>query len=191
MGEARPGPVQPASLLDAARDTALLQGFALMSRQDTASETSQAQATSRASPQKLHFPVDQLERMLRQRLRIKRIKGEALVYLAAVTQYLTAQILAWAGKATRGSQDRVIAPRHLQLAALQSKDFRKLLLGSKTVFPGGVLPGTRALLLHARTQPCCRSRAPSPPPGQDRGAVPRRRHSSHFGCVSSQPSTGY
>ncbi|XP_006034615.1 late histone H2A.2.2-like [Alligator sinensis] len=120
-----------------------------MSRQDTASETSQAQATSRASPQQLHFPVDQLERMLRQKLRIKRIKGEALVYLAAVTQYLTAQILAWAGKAARGSPDGVIALRHLQLAALQSKDLRKLLLGSETVFPGGVLPGTRALLLRA------------------------------------------
>ncbi|KAK8763175.1 hypothetical protein V5799_034216 [Amblyomma americanum] len=65
--------------------------------------------------------------------------------MAAVLEYLTAEVLELAGKVARDNKTRV-TPRHIQLAVRTDKELRKL-LSSVTISEGGVLPHIPAELL--------------------------------------------
>ena len=73
----------------------------------------------------------------------ERIGAGAPVYLAAVMEYLTAEILELAGNAAR---DKRINPCHLQLAIRNDEELNKLLSGV-TIAQGGVLPNIHTVLL--------------------------------------------
>ncbi|XP_034619722.1 histone H2A-like [Trachemys scripta elegans] len=122
-------------------------------------EAPQANSKSQSSREKLQFPVDHIEKMLRQGHCIKRIKGGALVYLAAVMEYLTTELLALAGNATRDDPRRCITPRHLRLAIRRNKDLHKLLLGGGAVFQGGILPNSQAMLLKVKSNKSSRNKS--------------------------------
>ena len=61
------------------------------------------------------------------------------VYLAAVLEYLAAEILELAGNAARDNKKSRIIPRHLQLAIRNDEELNKL-LGHVVISQGGVLP---------------------------------------------------
>ena len=75
-----------------------------------------------------------------------RIGSGAPVYMAAVLEYLVAEILELAGNAARDNKKSRIIPRHIQLAVRNDEELNKL-LGGVTIASGGVLPNIHAVLL--------------------------------------------
>jgi hypothetical protein len=73
------------------------------------------------------------------------------VYLAAVLEYLAAEILELAGNAARDNKKQRIVPRHLQLAIRNDEELNKL-LGDVVISQGGVVPFIRPELLPTATK---------------------------------------
>ncbi|XP_008850575.1 histone H2A type 1-D-like [Nannospalax galili] len=99
----------------------------------------------------LQFPVGRVHRLLRKGNYSERVGAGAPVYLAAVLEYLTAEILELAGNAARDNKKTRIIPRHLQLAIRNDEELNKL-LGKVTIAQGGVLPNIQAVLLPKKTE---------------------------------------
>lgn len=93
----------------------------------------------RSSKAGLAFPVGRVHRLLRKGNYAQRVGAGAPVYLAAVLEYLAAEILELAGNAARDNKKTRIIPRHLQLAIRNDEELNKL-LGHVTIAQGGVLP---------------------------------------------------
>ncbi|XP_001372534.3 histone H2A type 1-F-like [Monodelphis domestica] len=110
-----------------------------------------AKAKSRSSRAGLQFPVGRVHRLLRKGNYSERVGAGAPVYLAAVLEYLTAEILELAGNAARDNKKTRIIPRHLQLAIRNDEELNKL-LGKVTIAQGGVLPNIQAVLLPKKTE---------------------------------------
>ncbi|KAK3750562.1 hypothetical protein QZH41_001110 [Actinostola sp. cb2023] len=108
-------------------------------------------AKSRSSRAGLQFPVGRVHRFLRRGNYAKRIGSGAPVYMAAVLEYLSAEILELAGNAARDNKKTRIIPRHLQLAIRNDEELNKL-LGSVTIAQGGVLPNIQAVLLPKKSE---------------------------------------
>ncbi|KAK2914497.1 hypothetical protein Q8A67_002896 [Cirrhinus molitorella] len=104
-----------------------------------------AKAKTRSSRAGLQFPVGRVHRLLRKGNYAERVGAGAPVYLAAVLEYLTAEILELAGNAARDNKKTRIIPRHLQLAVRNDEELNKL-LGGVTIAQGGVLPNIQAVL---------------------------------------------
>ncbi|KAJ8592407.1 histone-fold-containing protein [Rhizopogon salebrosus TDB-379] len=108
-------------------------------------------STSRSTRAGLQFPVSRIHRMLRKSNISKRIGSGAPVYLAAVLEYLSAEILELAGNAARDNKKRRINPRHLQLAIRNDEELSKL-LGDVIISEGGVVPYINPALLPAKSK---------------------------------------
>ncbi|KAJ8022457.1 Core histone macro-H2A.1 [Holothuria leucospilota] len=85
------------------------------------------------------FPVGRMHRYLKKVSVKYRIGAGAPVYLAAVIEYLTAEILELAGNAARDNRRARITPRHILLAIANDMELH-MLLKNVTIPSGGVLP---------------------------------------------------
>ncbi|TGZ34746.1 hypothetical protein DBV15_10816, partial [Temnothorax longispinosus] len=101
-------------------------------------------AKSRSNRAGLQFPVGRIHRLLRKGNYAERVGAGAPVYLAAVMEYLAAEVLELAGNAARDNKKTRIIPRHLQLAIRNDEELNKLLSGV-TIAQGGVLPNIQAV----------------------------------------------
>ena len=105
-----------------------------------------SKALSRSAKAGLQFPVGRVARYMKKAKVADRVGAGAPVYLAAVLEYLAAEILELAGNAARDNKKSRIIPRHIQLAVRNDEELNKL-LGGVTIASGGVLPNIHSVLL--------------------------------------------
>ncbi|XP_072231739.1 uncharacterized protein [Leuresthes tenuis] len=129
----------------------------IMSGRGKTGGKARAKAKTRSSRAGLQFPVGRVHRLLRKGNYAQRVGAGAPVYLAAVLEYLTAEILELAGNAARDNKKTRIIPRHLQLAVRNDEELNKL-LGGVTIAQGGVLPNIQAVLLPKKTEKAAKAK---------------------------------
>jgi histone H2A len=99
----------------------------------------------------LQFPVGRIGRYLKKGRYAQRVGTGAPVYLAAVLEYLAAEVLELAGNAARDNKKNRIIPRHVLLAVRNDEELGKLLAGV-TIAHGGVLPNINPILLPKKNE---------------------------------------
>jgi histone H2A len=103
-------------------------------------------STTKSLKAGLQFPVGRIGRFLKKGKFATRVGAGAPVYLAAILEYLTAEVLELAGNAARDNKKTRIIPRHLQLAVRNDEELNKL-FGHVTIASGGVLPNIHSVLI--------------------------------------------
>uniref|UniRef100_A0A182WDV4 Histone H2A n=1 Tax=Anopheles minimus TaxID=112268 RepID=A0A182WDV4_9DIPT len=106
--------------------------------------------TTKTSRAGLTFSVARVSSSLRKGQYASRIGVGSSVYLAAVLEYLAAEVLELAGNAARDNHKSRITPRHIQLAVRNDEELSKLLQGT-TISQGGVMPNIHSVLLPRKT----------------------------------------
>lgn len=101
---------------------------------------------SQSSRAGLQFPVGRVGRYLRKGMYAGRIGAGAPVYLSAVLEYLTAEIVELAGNAARNMNRKSITPRHIQLSVRNDEELNEV-FGPVTIQEGGVVPHIHKALL--------------------------------------------
>ncbi|EFJ48967.1 hypothetical protein VOLCADRAFT_36244, partial [Volvox carteri f. nagariensis] len=97
----------------------------------------------------LTFPVARVARYLKKGRYADRLSALAAVYLAAVLEYLAAEVLELAGDAARDCKRVRIIPRHILLAVKNDEDLD--LVFQQVILPeAGVLPWIANELLQTR-----------------------------------------
>lgn len=105
---------------------------------------------SKAKRAGLLFPPSRAEHCLRAKAGCSRVGGLASIYLAAVIEYLVAEVLELAGNATRDFKKVRITPRHITLAIRGDEELGTLL--KNFVSGGGIIPHIHRSLLPKKTK---------------------------------------
>lgn len=107
---------------------------------------SKAKSKSKSARARLQFPVGRVHRKLRKGNYVSRVGGTAAVYLAAVMEYMAAEVLELGGNAAKDNKKARINPRHLTLAIRNDEELGSF-LSKVTIANGGVLPNIHKVLL--------------------------------------------
>jgi len=94
---------------------------------------------SRSSRSGLQFPVGRVHRFLKTATFAYRIGAGAPIYLTAVLEYLTAEVLELAGRAARDNKLVSIRPRHILLAVGNDEELSRM-QKSGIIAAGGTIP---------------------------------------------------
>merc|ERR1712066_264257 len=101
---------------------------------------------SRSARAGVQFPVGRVHRFLKKySTNNMRVGGSAGVYVAAVMEYLSAEVLELAGNVAKDLKTKRITPRHLQLAIRVDDELDALV--KATIAGGGVVPHIQPALL--------------------------------------------
>ncbi|PKU43789.1 histone h2a- sperm-like [Limosa lapponica baueri] len=105
---------------------------------------------SKSAKAGLQFPVGRIYRLLKSGNYADRISPGAAIYLAAVLEYLSVEVIELAGNAAQENKKTRILPRHIQLAVRNDDELNKL-FSSVTITQGGVIPNVLPELLPKKT----------------------------------------
>jgi histone H2A len=94
----------------------------------------------------LKFPVGRIERFLRKGRYATRVSAGAPVYMAAVIEYIMAEVLELAGNSARDCKHVRITPRDIVLAVRNDEELEKM-FHKVTIASGGVIPNIHAVLV--------------------------------------------
>jgi len=95
----------------------------------------------------LVFNCYNVRRKLLRSGRVKKVKSEAAVYMAAVLEYIVAELMEIAGNCAQALKIKTIKPRHMRLAVDEDDEFKELFESAHVVLPGaGVSPRIHAVL---------------------------------------------
>ena len=136
-------------------------------------------STSLSAKAGLQFPVTRTKNNIKKITRFKRVGTGAGVYLAAVLEYLSAEIIELAGNATRDKSKKRIQPHFLNHAIRNDEELNKL-LGKVTIAAGGVLPNIHTVLLPKRRESTPRTTPKKAP----KNATPAADNSSDVDTVT-------
>lgn len=87
----------------------------------------------------LQFPVARVRRYLKRSLYKRRVSAAACVFLTAIMEYLTAEVLEVAGKVILYKKRDRITPRHILLSVQRDAELNEL-FKSVTIPEGGIIP---------------------------------------------------
>ena len=73
------------------------------------------------------FPVGRIGRLIRDKYRNLRVSVDTPVYVAAVLEYLCAEIVEISGFHCLDSKKKIIKPTHIEIPIRKDKDFARLL----------------------------------------------------------------
>jgi len=93
----------------------------------------------------LTFPVARVNRYIKKGRFAKRVGGNAPIFMAAVLEYVVAEVLEVAGNNALADKKHRLRPRHVMLAIEEDQDLQKL-LGGVTIAGAGVAPGIQEFL---------------------------------------------
>lgn len=123
----------------------------IKNERDKGRKTKSGKSKTRSFHARLQFPVGRIHPLLRMGNYAKRVGAGAPVYLAAVMEYLAAEVLELADNANRYNKKSRIIPKHLQLIIRNDEELNKLLSGV-TIVQGGVSPNIQAVLFPKKTE---------------------------------------
>ncbi|XP_045782880.1 histone H2A, sperm-like [Maniola jurtina] len=98
----------------------------------------------------LNISVGRVHRILKKGNFAPRIGSGASVYLAAVVEYLAAEILELGMEVAEQNHKTRMSPRHILFAIRNDEELSRMLAGA-TITQGGVLPSINAVLLPKKT----------------------------------------
>jgi len=127
---------------------AVSEGTKAVTKFNAAEEDRQEPVThkfTRSARAGLQFPVGAIHAFLKEKCK-QRIGQGAPVYLAAVIEYLVAEVLELAGNASRDNKRIRIVPRHIQLAVRNDEELHRF-LKHVTIVGGGTLPNIHTVLI--------------------------------------------
>ncbi|XP_073292179.1 histone H2AX-like [Primulina huaijiensis] len=99
---------------------------------------SKARPRSRSERAGLEFPVGRIKRYMKEGKYANRIGAGSTVYLAAVMEYLAAEVLELAGDQAKREKKNRITPSHIRFAVTADEELRGLCGGA--MFPSASAP---------------------------------------------------
>ena len=114
-------------------------------------KASTSRPMTKAARAGLQFPVGRIARFMKQGRHAERVGAGAPVYLAAVLEYLAAEVLELAGNAAKDNKKTRIIPRHIQLAVRNDDELARL-MANTTIAAGGVLPNIHQELIKSKKE---------------------------------------
>ena len=114
-------------------------------------ELSKKKSTSKQAKAGLTLPVSRINRAMKESSGAKRIGGSAPVYMTAVLEYVTSEILELAGNHTESAKRKRVTPEDIILSIRSDEELSKL-CGSISVYTGDKLVGVGEALKPAPTK---------------------------------------
>jgi histone H2A len=106
---------------------------------------------SKASRAGLTFPPSRFQKRLKSGAYAPRIGFGAGLYMAAIIEYLCAEVLELAGNAAKDNARSRVSPRHVMLAVRNDDELNRL-LDRVHIANSGVIPSVHRILLHTLEQ---------------------------------------